>query len=145
MRKRLSDKPAKSEEKLRAWFDERWIQDDWLYYLRKTGINRTDIARETGISRTLLHTKLNDLLEKEEAKLSDAGILAVQEKATKKNEISFYETDLRDQEIKRLREALAEMRAENEALRQQIKVDRNAIEALAPLGGRLFPVIASKK
>nr|WP_287018960.1 hypothetical protein [Halomonas sp.] len=84
-------------------------------------------------------------MEKEEAKLSDAGILAVQEKATKKNEISFYETDLRDQEIKRLREALAEMRAENEALRQQIKVDRNAIEALAPLGGRLFPVIASKK
>lgn len=137
-------KPSAQEKylpALRGWVQEREKEGDWTRYLRATGLNLSDIQEEAGIPRKHLYKgPMKIMIEEVLSDLEERGIWIEGDHNTVTQPISRLSDDAeiskRDREIRRLQVLLAEKTAEVVSLRNR---EKNSIEALAPLGGRLFP------
>jgi len=127
---------------LEDWLLEREKRGDWPHYLRATGLNLSDIQEEAGIPRKHLYQgkmkiRIEEaLVDLEERDLWTRSDCAPTPKAAPPSCNTSDEVRKRDREIQRLKTLLAEKTAEVATLRNR---KSNSIEALAPLGGRLFP------
>jgi hypothetical protein len=108
-----------------AWVAERRAANDWVSYIRRDQINRTEIARECGFAVSVLRQNpvVKDALARLEQDLEKQGVLHPQEKEkTTAPEPQSLAGGSRDrQRLTQLEQQNHVLRAENDGLRAQLK------------------------
>ncbi|MCL6284268.1 VPA1267 family protein [Ruegeria sp. 2012CJ41-6] len=132
-----------SVDRFNAWIAERKAKEDWSEYIRRGQLNRSEISTECGFARSAFST--NDLLKsalaKAEKKLIAEDILAPVSASTGSSDQQEKRApvgpDPRDQEIKRLRERVSTLAAENAELKAQLKSRNTILDEIIPRGRRV--------
>ncbi len=124
--------------KFDAWVMERYAADDWPSYVRANKLNRSEIARECGFAKSVFgqNPAIKAALARVEADLTDRGILRpAQDDVPVIGPQTAIET--RDkQRLKHLEEQNHAMRAEVDALKEQLK-HYDLLDSFLIVSGRL--------
>lgn len=131
-------------QRFEDWIAERTERRDWLDYSVKGSLNREEIAREIGCSRSVIGSNkaIKTRLEALEADLREQEILGQPRNPQNRPQEAAdapQGPDPRDTRIKQLEERLATSLAECASLRQRVRQLEAVQDEMVPTGRRIDP------